>query len=83
MSDTEGAALSEQMEDEAVRLPRRPARRPSFRYFGIRYSQFGGEYKGYCHLCGYESDYGSRGKTVKRMSQHVTDKHGLNGSEER
>lgn len=53
MSDTEASALSEQTEDA-------PARRSP--HFGIRYSQWGGEYKSYCHRCDYESGYGTRGE---------------------
>jgi hypothetical protein len=81
-ADTEAAALSEQLED----LPRRRQkvtrmRRPSFRYFGIRFSQWGREYKSYCYLCGYESSYGTRGKAVKSAIKHVTDGHGVDGGE--
>lgn len=80
---TEAAMLSEQLED-APHRPRRGSRsrRPSYRYFGIRFSQWGGEYKSYCYVCDYESGYGTRGKAVKAAIKHVTDQHQLDGGEE-
>lgn len=82
MSGTEAAALSEQMEDTRSSKSRRPPkRRPSYRHFGIRYSQWGGEYKGCCYLCGWESGYGTRGKAAKSTAAHVTAKHGVDGAE--
>ena len=50
-------------------------RRESYRYFGIRYSQWGREYKSYCYLCDHESDYGTRGKAIKSAGAHVGGKH--------
>lgn len=84
MSDTEAAALSEQLEDAPVKLERRKKpRRPSYRHFGIRYSQWGGEYRAECYHCGWRSEYGSRGKSAKAATMHVTAKHGVNGEDER
>ncbi|QGJ89425.1 hypothetical protein PBI_SMARTIES_20 [Microbacterium phage Smarties] len=80
--ETEAAALSEQLEDSRPRARRAKPRRPSYRHFGIRFSQWGREYKGYCYSCEYESAYGSRGKAVKSTSAHVTAVHGVNGLEE-
>lgn len=59
----------------------RAARRPSYRHFGIRYSQWGSEYKGCCYICGWESGYGRRGKAVKSTAAHVTAKHDVDGFE--
>lgn len=82
--DTEAAALSEQLEDTPPRSRARSAkpRRPSYRYFGVRFSQWGREYKSYCYEGDYESAYGSRGKAVRSAIAHVTEKHGVDGSEE-
>lgn len=52
-------------------------RRPSYRWFGIRYSQWGREYKSWCYGCDYESNYGSRGRAVKCGIMHVGAKHGV------
>ncbi|AWY05364.1 hypothetical protein HOT42_gp13 [Microbacterium phage Metamorphoo] len=83
MSDTEAAALSEQLEDSRPPARRRSKpRRPSYRHFGIRFSQWGREYKSYCYTCEYESGYGTRGKAVKSAIAHVTAAHGVDGSEE-
>lgn len=82
MSDTEASALSGQTEDAPARRRRqKKAPRPSFLHFGIRYSQWGGEYKSYCHRCDYESGYGTRGKAVKAAISHVSDVHGVDGGE--
>lgn len=79
MSDTEASALSEQTEDAPlVAGGRRRRPRPSFPHFGIRYSQWGGEYKSYCHRCDYESGYGTRGKAA---ISHVSDVHGVDSGE--
>lgn len=84
MSGTEAEALSEQMEDLPVKLrPSRKPRRASYRHFGVRYSQQGGEYKSECYHCPWQSAYGTRGKSVKSAVAHVTAKHGVDGSEER
>lgn len=84
VSDTEASALSEQLDDIPARRARRQRpRRPSYRHFGIRYSQWGGEYKSECYRCEYESGYGTRGKAVKSAIAHVTDVHGVDGGEER
>lgn len=80
---TEAEALSEQAEDVRPRsVLRKKPRRPSFQHFGIRYSQWGREYKSFCYYCEYESNYGTRGKAVKSAIAHVTGKHGLEGGEE-
>ena len=80
---SEAEALSEQLEDSTPPSRRRSKpRRPSYRYFGIRFSQWGREYKSYCYEGDYESAYGSRGKAVKSAIAHVTEKHGVDGSEE-
>lgn len=80
-SDTEAAAISEWEEDLAPAARRTPKRRASFRHFGIRFSQWGREYKSYCYSCGYESNYGTRGKAVKSAIAHVTAAHGVDGGE--
>lgn len=77
---SEADALSEQMEDNPARIRHTKPRRPSYRHFGIRYSQWGGEYKAECYHCGWESEYGTRGKSVKAATAHVTAKHGVDGS---
>lgn len=80
---SEAEALSEQMEDTPRPARRRgKPRRPSYRHFGIRFSPWGREYKGYCYHCDYESNYGSRGKAVKATSAHATAKHAVDGMEE-
>ena len=88
MSDSAGADLSEWLEGaRPARFARRARpgkpRRPSYRWFGIRYSAVGGEYKSYCYQCEYESSYGTRGRAVKCAAAHVTAKHEVDGSEER
>lgn len=82
---TEAEALSEQMEDSAAPAPlrTRSRRRPSFLHFGLRFSQWGREYKSYCYCCDYESGYGTRGKAIKSAIAHVNAAHGLDGGEER
>lgn len=65
-----------------TRTRRQAKRRPSFRHFGIRFSQWGSEYKSYCYSCEYESGYGTRGKAVKSAIAHVTATHGVDGGEE-
>lgn len=83
-SESEGSALSEILEDlPPLKRKAKALRRPSFRYFGIRFSQWGREYKSYCYLCEYESGYGTRGKAVKSAIAHVTAVHKVNGGEER
>lgn len=82
MSESEGSALSEILEDTPPSSRSRKPRRPSFRYFGIRYSQWGREYKSYCYFCDYESGYGTRGKAVKSAIAHVTAVHEVDGGEE-
>lgn len=84
MSNSEGRALSEILEDTPPgKVKRTSPRRKSFRYFGIRYSQWGREYKSYCYICDYESGYGTRGKAVKSSIAHVTAAHEVDGGEER
>ncbi len=82
-SDTEAGALSDHLEDEPTSYLGRPKRRVSFRHFGVRYSQWGGEYKSYCYTCDYESKYGTRGKAVKSAIAHVMAVHNVDGSKER
>lgn len=82
MNESEGTALSEILEDcQAPKTKSPKPRRPSFTYFGIRYSQWGREYKSYCYVCEYESNYGTRGKAVKSAIAHVTAAHELDGGE--
>lgn len=81
---SEAEALSEHLEDSMkVATRRTKARRPSYAHFGIRFSQWGREYKSYCYRCDYESSYGTRGKAAKSASAHVTAVHGVDGWEER
>lgn len=80
-TDTEAATLSEWVTDEAPRASQPTKRRPSFRYFGIRFSQWGRQYKSYCYRCEYESGYGTRGKAVKSAIAHVTAVHLVDGGE--
>lgn len=51
--------------------------RPSYRWFMIRYSGWGGEYKATCIYDDYESSYGTRGKAIKSAAAHVVAKHGV------
>lgn len=51
--------------------------REQYVHFYIRYSGWGGQYKSCCHVCEYESGYGTRGKAVKSAAAHVEAKHGV------
>lgn len=57
-------------------MTRKPPR-PRFKHFGIRYSQWGREYKSVCHHGDYESNYGTRTKAARSAADHVMNQHGV------
>lgn len=81
MSESEGTALSDQLEDSPRPYRSRRKSRPRFQHLQIRYLNWYREYRGECHLCDYASPIGSWGKAAKSTRAHVQAKHGMEAVE--